>query len=123
MHRLHEKYLLADLKYRANSKNATKRDIVAYEKAVKDRDCYLKSERDRKKQSRKKLKERASRNEESALVNLKNIKDQKQKQYMKYKLLGKYKEYDKKRRSTKLWKSIERKIKIEQKPVNEAWVM
>ena len=122
MYRLRKNAMLVDLKYRANSKSATKRDIVAYEKAVKDRECYLKRERERKNRSRKKLKEKASSNEESALEKLQKIKDKKHKQYMKYKMLGKCKNYDKKRRRKKVWNSIERKIKTEQKPVNEAWV-
>ena len=79
MYRLLKIEMLADLKNRANSKNATKRVIAAYENAVKDRKCYLKRERERKNESRKKLKERASGNEESALTKLQKIKDQKAK--------------------------------------------
>ena len=35
-------------------KNATKRDIIAYKEALKDRECYLKRERERKKTEQKK---------------------------------------------------------------------
>ena len=83
---------------------------------------FLKRERERKKLSRKKLKEMASSKSESALAKVLKIKRQKHVQYMKYKALGMCKEWESKRRKAKLWKLIVKKIKIEQKCVNESWV-
>ena len=52
----------------------------------------------------------ASRNDESALAKVAKIKKQKRKQYLKNKKIGKCKEWDSKRRRTKLWTSIKKNV-------------
>ena len=79
-------------------------------------------ERDRKKLARKKLKELAASKDEGALAKIREIKRQKREQYIKNKASGKCREWDSTRRGAKLWKFIEKKIKIENKPVNKSWV-
>ena len=120
--RLHKKESLACLKSRAMSINATKRDQAAYHKALQDRECFLKSERARKKKERKKLKELAVSGEETALAKILKIKRQKHSQYLKNKALGKRKEWNKKSRRAKMWNFIKSEINIKQKPVNGNWV-
>ena len=110
--RLHKKEMLAYLKSRASVKNATKRDIIAYKEALKDRECYLKRERERKKQSRKKLKESALSKEEHALAIVARIKEQKHKQYMKHKVLGKCKEWEKKSAVKNFGNSLKKSSKM-----------
>ena len=104
-------------------KNASKNDIAAYEEALKQREEYLMKERKRKELWRKKLKEMVSNNDKCALAKVKQIKQQKQKQYIKHKGIGKCKEWDRQKRRNKLWSSIEKKITIENKNVNDSWVM
>lgn len=121
--RLRKKQLLAGLKSRASLKNASKNDIAAYTEAVKQREKYLMKERKRKELWRKKLKEMVSNNDKCALAKAKKIKQQKQKQYIKHKAIGKCKGWDCQKRRTKLWTSIEKKITNENKNINESWVM
>lgn len=78
--------------------------------------------REKKKLVRKRLKELASSKDESAMGKVKIIKDQLHERYMENKALGKCKEWDAKRRRTKLLNHIEQKIKNEKKPINEQWV-
>ena len=64
-----------------------------------------------------------SNNDKCALAKAKKIKQQKQKQYIKHKAIGKCKGWDCQKRRTKLWTSIEKKITNENKNINESWVM
>ena len=116
--RLRKKELLSYLKTRANSSKATESDISAYQKAVKEREAYLIKERKRKKLSRDKLKKLAKSNDKIAVAKVEKIKMQLQKQYRKNQANGKCKKWDRKRRRTKLWTYIEKKIKSEKKSVN-----
>ena len=116
--RLRKKELLSYLKSRASSSKATDSDIAAYQKAVKEREAYLIKERKRKKVSRDKLKKLAKSNDKIALAKVEKIKMQLQKQYIKNQANGKCKKWDSKRRRTKLWTYIEKKIKSEKKSVN-----
>ena len=100
--RLRKKQLLSGFKSRASLKNASKNDIAAYTEAVKQREKYLMKERKRKELCRKKLKEMVSNNDKSALAKVKEIKQQKQKQYIKNKRIGKCKEWDRQKRRKKL---------------------
>ena len=120
--RLRKRKLLACLKSRASSINSTEGDKVAYYKALKDRECYLKKERARKEKSRKKLKQMASAGDKSALAKTKKIKEQKHTQYLKNKALAKRKEWNKESRRAKVWKFIESGIKQKSKPIDEPWV-
>ena len=87
------------------------------------RERFLRRERERKKLARKKLKELAASKDEGALAKIREIKRQKHKQYIKNKAFKKCRGWESTRRGAKLWKLIEKKIKIENKPVNKSWVM
>ena len=119
---LPKRKLIACLKSRPSSINATKRVKVAYDKALKDRECYLKKERARKEKSRKRLKEMAAIGDKSAVAKVKKIKDKKHTQYLKNKALAKRKEWNKNSRRAKVWKFIESEINLKSKPIDEPWV-
>lgn len=87
------------------------------------REQYLKRRRERKKQCRKELKELASRNDKRALGKVANIKEQKRKQYLKNKTNGKCKEWDNKRRKTKLWTYIKKNLYTGTNTVNGSQVL
>ena len=55
-----------------------------------------------------------------ALAKVKKNRDKKHAQYIENKALGKCKEWDTKRRRKKLLNHIKRKIKNENKPINES---
>ena len=120
--RSRKKDSLACLKSRTRSINGTKRAQVAYHRATKDRECFLKRERARKKKKRKKLKKLAAIGDKTALAKIVKIKKQKHAQYLKNKALGKRKEWNKKSRRANMWNFIKSEINIKQKPVNGHWV-
>merc|ERR1719320_1438260 len=120
--RFRKRKFLACLKSGASSINETNMDNVSYDKALKDRECYLKKERARKEKSRKKLKEMALIGDKSALAQTKKIKKQKHTQYLKNKSLAERKEWNKKSRRAKVWNFIESEIKLKSKPIDEPWV-
>ena len=114
--------MLSYLASRASSSKATKSDIAEYREALKEREEYLIKERRRKKLSRNKLKKLALSNDNLALAKVEKIKAQLQQQYKKNQAIGKCKKWDDKRRATKLWSYIEKKINTEMKSVNGSWV-
>ena len=83
------------------------------------REGFLRRDREKKKRSRKKLKEMALKNDKSSLAKINKVKNQLHERYIENKKLGKCKEYDMRRRRKKLLTRIERQIKIERKPVDE----
>ena len=84
------------------------------------REQYLNRRRERKKQCRKELKEMASRKDERSLAIVAKIKKQRHKQYLRNKAIGKCKEWDSKRRRTKLWTNIKEKLYAGTNGVNES---
>ena len=86
------------------------------------RRSFLKTDRERKKLSRKILKDMASSGDKSALEEIKKIKSQLHDRYLENKKLGKSKEYDRRKRRKKLLNLIDRQIKIDKKNINKSCV-